>query len=71
MWAERYIYRPRLAALWWWIAERYAGNPYIIGIDLPVIDNDAGRCEHESNRAAESDETHHAPAALGMVRLRW
>jgi len=34
LWTERDIYWPRLDALWRRIAERYAGNPYIIGYDL-------------------------------------
>jgi len=34
LWTERDVYWPRLDALWRRIAERYAGNPYIIGYDL-------------------------------------
>jgi hypothetical protein len=34
LWTEPDIYWPRLDALWRRIAERYAGNPYIIGYDL-------------------------------------
>lgn len=34
LWTEPAIYWPRLTALWRRIAERYAGNPYIIGYDL-------------------------------------
>jgi len=34
LWTEPDIYWPRLNALWRRIAERYAGNPYIIGYDL-------------------------------------
>ena len=34
LWTEPDIYWPRLRALWRRIAERYAGNPYIIGYDL-------------------------------------
>ncbi len=34
LWTEPEIYWPRLRALWRRIAERYAGNPYIIGYDL-------------------------------------
>jgi hypothetical protein len=34
LWTERAVYWPRLRALWRRIAERYAGNPYIIGYDL-------------------------------------
>ena len=34
LWTEQDIYWPRLNALWRRIAERYAGNPYIIGYDL-------------------------------------
>ena len=34
LWTEPDVYWPRLRALWRRIAERYAGNPYIIGYDL-------------------------------------
>ena len=34
LWTEPDVYWPRLTALWRRIAERYAGNPYIIGYDL-------------------------------------
>jgi hypothetical protein len=34
LWTEPAVYWPRLGALWRRIAERYAGNPYIIGYDL-------------------------------------
>jgi hypothetical protein len=34
LWTEPDVYWPRLAALWRRIAERYAGNPWIIGYDL-------------------------------------
>jgi hypothetical protein len=34
LWTEPDIYWPRMRALWRRIAERYAGNPYIIGYDL-------------------------------------
>lgn len=34
LWTEPDIYWPRINALWRRIAERYAGNPYIIGYDL-------------------------------------
>lgn len=34
LWTEPEVYWPRLSALWRRIAERYAGNPYIIGYDL-------------------------------------
>ncbi len=34
LWTEPDVYWPRLNALWRRIAERYAGNPYIIGYDL-------------------------------------
>jgi hypothetical protein len=34
LWTEPDVYWPRLHALWRRIAERYAGNPYIIGYDL-------------------------------------
>ncbi len=34
LWTEPDTYWPRLNALWRRIAERYAGNPYIIGYDL-------------------------------------
>ncbi|UCG87975.1 MAG: cellulase family glycosylhydrolase [Gemmatimonadota bacterium] len=34
LWTEPDIYWPRMHALWRRIAERYAGNPYIIGYDL-------------------------------------
>jgi hypothetical protein len=34
LWTEPDTYWPRLDALWRRIAERYAGNPYIIGYDL-------------------------------------
>jgi hypothetical protein len=34
LWTEPGVYWPRLDALWRRIAERYAGNPYIIGYDL-------------------------------------
>jgi len=34
LWTEPDVYWPRLTALWRRVAERYAGNPYIIGYDL-------------------------------------
>jgi len=34
LWTEPEVYWPRLTALWRRVAERYAGNPYIIGYDL-------------------------------------
>jgi endoglucanase len=34
LWTEPDLYWPRMDALWRRIAERYAGNPYIIGYDL-------------------------------------
>jgi hypothetical protein len=34
LWTEPDTYWPRLDALWRRIAERYAGNPYVIGYDL-------------------------------------
>jgi hypothetical protein len=34
LWTEPDVYWPQLEALWRHIAERYAGNPYIIGYDL-------------------------------------
>ncbi len=34
LWTEPDVYWPRLEALWMRIAERYAGNPYIVGYDL-------------------------------------
>jgi hypothetical protein len=34
LWTEPDVYWPRLTALWRRIAERYAGNPHIIGYDL-------------------------------------
>ncbi len=34
LWTEPDIYWPRMHALWRRIAERYVGNPYIIGYDL-------------------------------------
>ncbi len=34
LWTEPDVYWPRLNALWRRIAERYVGNPYIIGYDL-------------------------------------
>jgi hypothetical protein len=45
LWTERDVYWPRLRALWRRIAERYAGNPYIIGYDLlnePLLRRYAG-----------------------------
>jgi hypothetical protein len=45
LWTEPDAYWPRLRALWRRIAERYAGNPYIIGYDLlnePLLRRYAG-----------------------------
>jgi hypothetical protein len=45
------------------------GPGAFIGIDVHVIDNDDDRREHKIGWAAEDDDAHRSPAALGTVRL--
>jgi hypothetical protein len=71
LWTEPDVYWPRLRALWRRIAERYAGNPYIIGYDLlnePLLRRYQGIDEQDLRKLyVQLTETIRAVDANGII----